>query len=288
MALNVAMYSPRLPLGSKGPFIQTGAVSDRAGIAGLIGAGLEGWQRGREQKRANTLQGALAQSKIETERAQQDYYRRPVQARQMDPQQELMKWETALQGLYKPIFPDPEGRIDPTTRLLMRVGLVDPTTGRGISPKVQALHDHILARIEALQGGGGGQREPTGRRVETWNQDTGEQFINGAPTGLASAVGQAAAIDQARTAANARFGSPGGQVGAPRAMTNIRPSIFGPPTAPQGLGQGASIASRVMTEQGAPATGRYKVGDVVRATDGRKARVVGFDQDGEPLVEEIQ
>jgi hypothetical protein len=284
MATNVQMYSPRLPIsGGAGPFIRLDQpTSDLGGIAGLIAAGLQGWQTGKQQRFENQLKTDLNNAQLDRLKAQTAYAQRPPKT--MDPEKELDLLWRRLQFLYKPQFQDPKGRKDPQTGLPLSVSLVDPMTGNALNEKAQAFYDKTMARIAELQGVAGsavgqlgglagaittGTGTGTQRRVETFDMG-GNQFVNGQPTGLAAAINGMGAPTVAP--APARIPPAGGRVN---------------PAAAPGFGAGAGIAGRIMAGQARP-TAKYKVGDIVTTGDGRKARIVGFDTDGEPLVEEVR
>jgi hypothetical protein len=272
MALNVQMYSPKLPMhGGSGPFIQTGAPTTAAGIAGLIAAGLGGWQAGKEEKRkqlmeqqAVGLKEALTEAQIGTEKARTGYYGRMPGTKTLDPRVRMDQIQKSIQALYKPVFQDPK---DP----IMAVGAVDVRTGKALTPKIQAYYDGLLREFDALQaqveGAGGTLTVPTpglGGAIESSNRRTGERIVGGVPTGQ---IRPEFPGPVAPGLAGALTGS------MPRPVAAPTPAPARVPQAPQ-VPQGPAQPQTVTIGQ-----------EVIQ--NGKKYRITGVDADGTAIGEEI-
>lgn len=289
MAVNVTMYSPRLPFRSADPIIRTGAPTNAGGIAGVIASGIGGWTEGKQQKQENRLATALNEARVGSEEARQAYWQ-AGQAKGMNPQTELLKLQAAVQGFYKPVL---QGPVDPTTSLPTAIPMVNPITGKAVNQRIQTIYDRMMSRIDALQGGpveappaappepwkvpadsippgtqvsgiiGVPDRRPpglaasVGDALESSNRKTGERVVNGKGTGEIRPEFLAA-----------RAGTQGPPTGRPNPKGAPAPNVFSP--SPQATAGPKTPASNKIDSLSLP----VDVLDLVQ-----RARANGFTDD---------
>lgn len=162
--LNVGMYTPRLPIQGRGPIIHTGAPTTAGGIAGLIAAGLGGWQAGKQEKRTEAMQERQmgmqekhTEAQIEAEKARQAYYGRPATAKAgMSPQQEyaaLLKMAPTFMA------------VDATTQLPMSE-----------NPMIKPIYEGWQRRIKMLQAQLGIEGSPVDMSIDARRAAANAQF----------------------------------------------------------------------------------------------------------------